>query len=204
MIIMSNPFKDLQTYFDALPDVSNKAAMLALNEVTKKQGLAILRDEMNAEVNFPENYVKRNTERSQAATQHNLTAVITGRGRATSLAEFVVGGSFLRSRLGPVGVKVKNQDASVSIINNARLINLNNGNTGLAVWVPKGKPLHGSYGAVKLNSKGARRNQKYDIYLLYGPSVDQVLGGAFDKRADEVGEMLVNEFIRQFGRLSNG
>jgi hypothetical protein len=43
-----------------------------------------------------------------------------------------------------------------------------------------------------------------NVYLLYGPSVDQVFRLVADDRADDLAEMVENQFYRQFARLTNG
>jgi hypothetical protein len=74
-------------------------------------------------------------------------------------------------------------------------LGLRNGNTGLAVRLKPGEKIKGSTGAVQMAE---------NLYLLYGPSVDQVFRGVAEDRSGDLMNMVSSKFLRQFARLSRG
>jgi hypothetical protein len=79
-------------------------------------------------------------------------------------------------------------------LKNAFLVNLRNGNTGLAVRLKDGETLQKSDKAVRLDN---------NLYLLYGPSVDQVMAGVADEVTPDILDNLRKKFLRQFGRVTS-
>jgi len=128
-----------------------------------------------------------------------IEAVIAGRDRPTSLARFAPGAQRPErgQPLRPIIVEVKSGKRVV--LNGPRssarafLVNLKNGNTGLAVRLPKGETLANSEKAVRLDN---------NVYLLYGPSVDQVFRGVANDLSPDISAMVSRNFFRQFSRLS--
>lgn len=147
------------------------------------------RDQMLAEVNFPAGYLRGSSSRlkvSQKASDDNLEAIITGRADATSLARFVTSSS----RKGGVNVQTL-KGGGPKNIKGGFLIPLRKGSTdlgnrGLAVRTDGSKP-RGSY-KPKLIGDG--------LWLLYGPSVDQVFNAVKDDIRDRVQDKMQNEFNR--------
>lgn len=193
--------KDFEEALLFAPKAANQAAALALNDIAGGSGLAVLRADIQTEVNFPDGYV--NNDRlalSQRATDTRLEVRIGARRRGTSLARFAAPGTIVGSRTG-VSVQVKR--GSSKIMRRAFLIRLRAGssiasdnfNLGLAIRLNKGERLAGSQAAVKLSGRD-------NVYLLYGPSVDQVLAGVAGKDADQILSMIGVEFGRQFSRLT--
>ena len=181
---------DLQRYVDAMPEAATTAARIALNDVVSGEGLAIYRKAVDAEIEFPPGYI--NDDRlgiGQRATVNNLAVSVVGRFRPTSLARFVQQGN----APGQYGVKVQVKRGSVRTIKRGFLIKLRNGNQGLAVRVRKGERLTSSTGAKKLGD---------DLYLLYGPSVDQVFRSTAGEATPGVLDKVCAEFFRQFFRLA--
>lgn len=130
-------------------------------------------EEILNQVRFPDNYFKGSASRlsiSSRPSRQNLEGVITGRGRPTSLSSFVQG---LSSR-GPVRVSVK--PGRIKTMPGAFFIKLRAGNfdidtkfnVGLAVRTANGQKPASSYKPLKIGK---------NLFLLYGPSVDQVFGG---------------------------
>jgi hypothetical protein len=71
-----------------------------------------------------------------------------------------------------------------------------NGNMGLALRVNKGeKPKR------RFNGKPLYKTRNSEVYLLYGPSVEQVFDDVAPEVAPEVARYFNNEFVRQFNRL---
>ncbi len=154
-----------------------------------------------SQVAFPASYLSPANKRLWVATRarkKSFEAIIEGRGQATSLARFtrakpLEGGS--RHRGGSVTVMVK---PGVSrVIRRAFIMKLNNDNLGLAVRTEGGKP-RGAY-----KPKEIGRN----LWLLYGPSVDQALiaasdgEGIYQDMIPEALDFLEFEFNRQMDLL---
>lgn len=198
--IIADALKDLESYFEALPEIATKAIVLAINDSARDSDVA-LRRQMRKEVNFPASYLRSRFGVRSKASRGSLEAVIRGRDRPTSLARFVENassdpvaskGKVLRVRVAPgrtINLKRGNGDPS------AFLVKLRNGNTGLAVRLKDGERISNSVGAKALGN---------NVYLLYGPSVDQVFRGVADDQTPDIQRMVSQKFFRQFTRLSRG
>lgn len=183
---------DFQRFAESFPHVADKAALIAVNQIADRTARVGLKREILKEVAFPSSYL--NKERlgvKRRATSARLEAIVAGRDRPTSLARFVVGGErALRSRRGNIKVQVK--PGSQKPLKNAFGVQLKNGNVGLAVRSKNG--IRNSHtGGVQIGR---------GVFLLYAPSVDQVMPGAVDVVAPNVATDLTQEFLRQFKRLS--
>lgn len=191
--IFATALKDVRQFFEALPDIADQAAVMAINQVAERDGLSMIRTQMRKEVNFPAGYLEGQRMRvTRKARSGDLEAVIKGRDRATSLARFAAGQTPISTRRGGVRVTV---GKNTKTLKKAFLVNLRNGNMGLAVRLKPGQRLENSERAVKLSN---------NVYLLYGPSVDQVFRGVADERANAIADMVTNQFLRQFARISRG
>jgi len=173
------------------------AASKAINKVARNSRVDIARDIRN-EVNLPARYVAPGNKRlyvSKHASSNQLEARITARGRPTSLAQFTSGG-----RVGKPGVYVEVAPGRARFMKRAFLIRLPQGsaltdtrfNLGLAIRLRPGESLQ--------NKVSARRVSK-GLYLLYGPSVDQVFRskdgtGVATDRVPAIERELSNEFLR--------
>lgn len=153
------------------------------------------------QVAFPASYLapsaKRLFVKTKATKSGPFEAIISGRDRPTSLARF--------TRQKPVSGRHKGGQIAVTIspgrtrsIKRAFLITLNNGNIGLAIRTDGGPPSN----AYKPKEIGK------NLWLLYGPSVDQVLsaasdsGGVYEEISPETLEYLNEEFLRQLDLLN--
>ena len=141
------------------------------------------------QVRFPASYLSPSGGRltvAQRASKGNLEAIVRGRDRPTSLARFARGKGNSKGIL--VSVKGRN-DARIS---RAFIVTLRNGNIGFAVRTEGGPP-KGAYKPGKLGE---------NLWLLYGPSVQQVLsgvknnGGVYEQISEEVQEFAAAEFLR--------
>lgn len=139
-------------------------------------------DDMMQEVAFSASYLRQRLTVSKKANRDSLEAVISGRDRPTSLARFVT-----RGKLRQQGVDLTVQPGKGISLDRAFLIQLKNGNRGLAVRLPAGQTLRNSRKAKKLAN---------NLYLLYGPSVDQVFKGVAGDEAPKALAYLEREFIR--------
>lgn len=194
---------DIEEYLGTRPSVARKAARLAINDTTSRKAVPMFRKEMLAEVNFPSGYLNGDRfGQTKKATDNDLTAVITARHRPTSLARFAPGQSFEGARrTGGVNVKV-NKGGGAKRIKRAFFVRLRRGrdtqdgfNLGLAIRLKPGERLRGR------KKGGAGVQLAPDLYILQGPSVDQVFREASVAGSDRVADDLVKEFTRQWIRL---
>lgn len=158
---------------------------------------------IRAQVNFPAGYLTPQGQRlyvSSLARRDRTEGVISARGRPTSLARFI--SSYVP---GKEGVKVEVEPGRSVLMKRAFVVQLPAGrnvetksNRGLAVRVGKGNILRNKRTAVRLDS---------GLYLLYGPSVDQVFLAATGANAgkgvstdpaftNEILDDLQTEFLR--------
>lgn len=196
--------KGLVEYFKRMPDKAALAMQMAINTVTTRSGMALIKKSMLNEIAFPAGYL--NPERlkvTRKATRTNLEATITGRKRATSLARFVTSGSVVNSRT-QSGVSVRVKRGKTTYLKNAFLVKLNKGasltednyNIGLAVRLSAGEALA---------NKRTRHSSWLvpgKVALLYGPSVDQVFAEVAEKVRPQVADQVALEFYRNFRRLA--
>lgn len=195
--IIAKGLDDIQDYLQSVPEFAAEAASMAINKVARDEEVA-LRREAQQQVNFTKQYLRERVAISQKANRNLLRAVISGRDRPTSLARFVQGTPTVGKRMTPLRVKVKTSGGSVEL-NRAFLVELKNGNLGLAIRLPAGQAPDSAYRPVQLTRRGG---QGQSVWLLYGPSVDQVMRGVADERAPDVADKLRAEFFRQFDRVS--
>lgn len=170
-----------------IPEAIRKAAMRAVNKTADRARTASAR-EMRNQVAFPASYLNERLQVTKRANRNDLEAIITGRRQPTSLARFVKS-----SKGGRTMVQVKPGAArrlgqgSGSNIRSSFLMKLNNANQGLAVRTTGGPP-SGAYKPKQIAE---------NLYLVYGPSVDQV----FRTVAEDVAEPMADYLEREFGRL---
>lgn len=192
--IVANGLNDFLKFAEALPEIANEAAFLAVNDTARDTTPAIAQ-EMRKQIAFPPNYLNKDRLGiRKKANRQNLEAVISGRDRPTSLARFAPRGATPLSTKGkPLRLMVK--PGQPVTLKKAFLVNLRNGNTGLAVRLKKGETMQFTEKAVRLAD---------NLYLLYGPSVDQVLQSISIDQAPDIMDRLNRNFLRQFARLSRG
>ncbi|MFC3724402.1 phage tail protein [Neoaquamicrobium sediminum] len=189
-VFMIEGLEDLGSLDDLKPQIV-QAAHQAINRTLDRARTASAR-EIRKQVNFPAAYLQGEDSRlsvTQRASSSRLEGVITGRRRATSLARFVVGSS--RGK----GVSVKVKPDKVETMKRAFLMKLRAGNAsidtksnlGLAVRTRDGKKPSAAYKPVKIGE---------NLYLLYGPSVDQVFRTVREDVAKDTQEFLNREFNR--------
>ncbi|MGA1831677.1 hypothetical protein [Rhizobium wenxiniae] len=183
-------------FIDELTNTTELALIRALNKTAERSRTRISREARN-QVAFPASYLSPSSRRlwvSSKARSGSFETEIEGRGAATSLARFtkqkpVAAGR--RHRNGEVAVTVK--PGATRRIKRAFLIRLNNNNVGLAVRTNGEKPEN----AFKPKSLGP------NLWLLYGPSVDQALTaatdgkGVYEDMTPDMLDFLETEFNRQ-------
>lgn len=183
---------------EELPAEILKAARLTVNATARRTQTASVKA-MRSQVNFPARYLSGRDSRlsiSKFATGEDLEARILGRDRPTSLARFVrgtprVGGG--AARAGGVTVEVK--PGLAKRLPGAFLMKLRAGtgggenfNLGLAIRTKDGRKPQKAYKPVALGK---------NLWLLYGPSVDQV----FNKTRELVRPDAEAFMEREFNRL---
>lgn len=196
--------EDLISYLGDRPEVARRAARMAINDTTSRKAVPRFRKAMQEEVNFPPGYLnKERFGQTKRATDSNLEAAVTARFRPTSLARFAPGQSFEGARrTGAVNVRV-NRGGGAKRLKGAFFVRLRRGadnsdgfNLGLAIRLKPGEKLRG-------RRNGASGVQLApDLYLLYGPSVDQVFRDVSVAESPSVADDLQREFVRQYVRLS--
>ena len=178
------------------------ALLRSINKTADRARTSASQD-IREQVAFPASYLAPSAKRlfvsTKATKASPFEAVISGRDRPTSLARFTnqkpLGGG-QRHRGGQVAVTVK--PGVRRYIKRAFLITLNNSNVGLAVRTEGGPP----------NNAYAPKEIGKNLWLLYGPSVDQVLsaasngGGIYEEIVPETLDFLNDEFNRQLDLLN--
>jgi len=197
--------EDAASYFERMPKISVKAQTIAINQIATRGGLKLLRDDVQAEVAFPAGYLKSNNRLyvSDKATNSKPEAVISARQRPTSLARFAQGAvSATGDRKGGVSVMVKPgtsrqmPKAFLMRLRAGASLTADNYNVGLAVRLKPGDRI--------LNKRKQSPVQLgHNLYLLYGPSVDQVFRSVAVDDSEIIADMTRDEFFRQFTRLSS-
>jgi hypothetical protein len=188
---------------DLLEGVDDKsrrlAAVRAINKIARDARTEAARRILQ-QIAVPASYVQPGERRlyvSREANSNSLEARITARGRATSLARYVVG----NPKTAVAGVTVRVHPGLSTYMRRAFLINLPGvggstdtglANRGLAVRLKPGDTLR---------NKNYARRVASGLYVLYGPSVAQVFRdnadeGVANEMAPSVAQKLANEFLR--------
>lgn len=162
---------------EALSTKKRRAAMSkAVNKITRDTRSTMAKKIRKA-VNLPASYVSPSGGRLavvQQASPGHLQGTIRARGRATSLARFASGAT---TKAGVSGVNVSVTPGSSRFLRRAFLIRLRSGsqltdtqsNLGLAIRLRPGE---------KMRNKTQSVRMKNGLYLLYGPSVYQMVMNA--------------------------
>jgi len=180
-------------------DAVDKWISMALNKAADRARTLAAR-QIAAEVNLAPSYINDKLKVTQRATKTNPEAHIKGSYRPTSLARYATSKDVERSRKSG-GVSVQVQPGSAKFIKGAFLIPLKSGqgpdagmgNIGLAIRLKPGS-------AVK-NKKKYMAKLAGDLYLLYGPSVQQTFinnagSGAGQDISQRALDILAEEFLR--------
>ena len=201
---MADSLLDAIEFFQRLPQQADTAARLAINQTAQRGGLSLIRSTILDEIAFPKDYLKGDRLGvTQLAKSNDLQAVITARQRPTSLARFAPGQAVgSKARL---GVRVTVGKGKTSVLRSAWLVRLPKGeaksadsfNIGLAVRVKPGESVKGK----KSDHQSWLVPGK--VALLYGPSVDQIFREVSADVAKPIGELVTQEFLRQFVRLTS-
>lgn len=186
--------EQVKAFFDKAPDIARKAMSMSINQVTVRKAEPSLRKEMRSQINFPSGYLESAGRFGVArkATPEDLEATIRGRDAPTSLARFQQYRDAKVARGKTLNVQVK--PGATKSTDKAFLVTLKNNNLGLAIRLKPGQTPSRAYRPQQLDAK---RN----VWLLYGPSVDQVFKSVADKQMTAIAGMVSTEFERQFARM---
>jgi hypothetical protein len=170
-----------------------------LNTVSRDTRVDI-QDEILRQVNFDKQYLNPSAGRlfvSKKAKRGDLETIITARGRPTSLARFIVG-----APPGPGKKGVTVNVHGVKEIKSAFMIKLKAGNNavetkfnqGLAIRLRPGEKLENKHNVVRLKS---------NLYILYGPSVSQlVMANSGKGIAEQLEPSILKDMEAEFLRLA--
>lgn len=201
-IEVTSDLTGLERFFERAPKITTEAARLAINQVAERGGRKLLLQDINKQVAFPSGYVNGDRLSVRKAYNTNLEAVITARQRPTSLARFATGSVATAGNVRR-GLSVMVHPGSRKSMPNAFLIRLRAGSTvsdtnfnmGVALRLKPGE-------RIRNKTKQSAVQLGHNLYLLYGPSVDQVFRSVAEDDAPEIASMVADEFFRQFTRLS--
>ncbi len=176
--------KDLDKLDSRIQDAAQKAINATAPRVRAKAA-----DRIRRQVNFPAGYLRGPQSRlkvTEYATPSKLAATVTGRQRPTSLARFVTGSKTPGKQNPTVTVK----PGVPKTMRRAFLMKLRGGeegNIGIAVRTSRGRMPDRAYKPVKISD---------NLYLVYGPSVDQVFRSVRQDVEPEAQLFLEAEFRR--------
>lgn len=163
----------------------------AINTTTRRARTEASR-QIREQVNLPARYLSGQNGRlvqSKKASEGDLMAVITGRHRPTSLARFARNAR----KSGQTGARVEVSPGSARFLPKAFFIALRSGadgssnNLGLAIRLPAGQRPSRAYKPKRMGE---------NLWLLYGPSVDQVFDDVAADMVPETADFLGQEFLR--------
>lgn len=180
------------------PERLARAQMMAINTVAR-DGRSMLARDVRDQVKLPAKAVSPQGKRlyvAQKATQTHREAIIRATGRPTSLAQYTTGPKSKNTE----GVMVEVKPGHARLMRRAFYMRLPAGatstdtkyNLGLAVRLRPGEALRRKLTARKMAS---------GLYLLYGPSVDQIFqsndgSGLAEDRSPFLADRLEAEFLR--------
>lgn len=208
--VTANGIPAFEHMLNSIPTITRTAMSRALND-TARDVLPVIKKQIYAEVSFPTGYLDKPDRLAiaQYATETSLVARIEARDRATSLARFAMPGTpVARKGLNlrkPGGVTIVIKPGTSRTFPNAYLAELNSGNVGFAIRLKPGSDsVHGvqRYKPVELFSNQSAKSGGGRVFLLYGPSVDQVFQDVRVTLEPQIEAMLTNEFWRQFTVLN--
>jgi hypothetical protein len=188
-VVIVEGMSEVQSLIDETTGNLNLRASQAINK-TLDHYRAKLSKGVRSQINFAANYVGPNSGRLSVSTyssRNNLYGKINARDRPTSLARFVKG----TPRRG-AGVRVEVSKGVISTLSKSFLINLNGNNRGLAIR--SNTPIS--------NKRIKVKPIKGNLYLLYGPSVNQIVQTILDENENgQYKENIAAYMEAEFARL---
>lgn len=187
---------------DALADFQkvtrgiDTAARRAINKTLERTRTASARS-MREQVAFPARYLSGSEGRLEVskASAGNLEGKITGRARATSLSRFLTSGAVRVGAQSKGTISVEVAPGKRKTLKRAFLLRLRAGNAPIETKSNLGIAIRLKPGERFTNKKQMIQVSK-GLYLLYGPSVDQVFRTVADEEAPMAASFLETEFLR--------
>lgn len=203
LTVEARGLREYERLLQYAPEITTRAARMALNQTARGPGLKLLRRSVEEQAAFPPGYLElpgRLVVR-RLATNNNLEASIFGQARATSLARFAGSSPFPTPRGSAVTVEVnpgvrKDIPGAFFVRLRAGKSRLeDNYNLGLAIRLKDGQ-------TIRNKNKQSLVQLDHNVYILYGPSVDQIFADVSVEQSDSIADMAELEFSRQFARLA--
>lgn len=199
--------KQMLKQLEEFPKEASKAAKLSIND-TLDRGRTMAKQKIMSQVNLSASYLdgkssegRRLDTRKVVRLGEEMSGSIIGRRRPISLYRFDAEQLYTSAKNGgkkQAGVSVR-VDRTTKRIPKAFIMNLKGGNRGVAIRLPKGKTPRR-----KWNGQPLYKNNTQNVYLLYGPSVNQVFDDVAEEIKPELSTYLGREFQRQLARFING
>ena len=209
--INTSGLKGLQKYLQTAPEEASKAMVTSINAAARF-AFAESSRQMRAEVNFSQEYIGSAEAGNRLkitlyATKEAPEARLRADPRPVSLARFAVNRSAFNSRNG-IDVEVHKGKRThlptgflIKLAQGNRTIDDTSFNIGLAVRLKPGQTLDKRVMVqYRAQIRAGRTKTDEGLYLLYGPSVDQVFNETREKVTPAVLAFLEREFLRQFLR----
>jgi len=193
-LVAAEGLDELSEDFEQAAARITKFAQMSINTTARRmrtRSSRLIREEVAFPARYLDNKSNGRLQVSRQATESRLEAAITGRFDPTSLARFVRG-SKQHGRKNP---RLQVSPGSSSQIGGSFIMNLRNGNQGLAIRLKPGETIRNKRRMTSIS----RRDP--NLYLLYGPSVDQVFRSVSGDVAPEAADFLEREFLRLSERL---
>lgn len=205
VFIEASGLENYAKYLETFPEITERAASMALNQTTERKGLKLARDKMLEQVAFPTGYlypprfgVVRKARPGSLLTvmRGAFTPTPLGRFAGEQRTRFITARKHSRKVQRPK-IRVQIKPGRFVELPKAFLLTLRNGNIGLGIRLEPGETLRNSIGAKQILT-----GPLAGVYLLYGPSVDQVFRTVAVDITPPLLLELENEFLRQFTRMT--
>lgn len=200
MTVTADALGSLEAYLGSRPEVAKRSARMALNTVAQGKGMRRLKTAVDEEIAFPGGYVNDKLYVKRKALDERLETVIAARTRPTSLARFAtMGQTIASSKAAGVTVQVhhgvtRKLPAFFMRLRVGKILDADNYNLGLAIRLKPGERIRGK--------KKPYNDSDATLFLLYGPSVDQVFREVAYEQSEPILLDVETEFLRNFARLS--
>ena len=182
-----------ESMLDTFQDRAKEAMAIAINQTAKREAARAIRDDMLKQVNLQKGYLIKHTPVRAFATKSKLKATITARDTPTMLSRYAMNRTRISKRQN--GVKVQVRRGNVKHMKSAFLVDFSRGaktNVALMVRTKNRQPPSG------VTDGGARYVKSMDAWILYAPSIDQLMWGVAGQNEAKITRALEREFLRQF------
>lgn len=189
----------LEKMFKTFPERTAEAARLAINQTAKREALSRVRQDMRKQINWKASYLNSpdKTGVAKYATKGSLVASIYARDQPTMLNRFRPNPNTVLSKT-TSGVRVKVKPTATKVMKHAFVHKFGkSGNIGVLTRTKGG----GSTPPSGITHGGGRYIKSMRAWLLYAPSVDQVMWDTAKRNQARIAKYLEVEFLRQFNRL---